>query len=87
MKLQKQRQRLLDLDGDGNKKDMKKAAKDAGKDKKGGKLKKGEVPSPKKNVKEGAEEEATLVMVLQRHGSQSYRLDGRHSRNANRKHA
>ena len=56
---------FLDLDGDGNKKEpMKKAAKDAGKDKKGGKPKKGEVPPQfKKNVKEGAEEEATLVMA------------------------
>ena len=36
---------FLDMDGDGDKKEpMKKAAKDAGKDKKGGKPKKGEVP-------------------------------------------
>ena len=43
---------------------MKKAAKDAGKGSKGGKPKKGEVPPQfKKKVKEGAEEEATLVMA------------------------
>ena len=56
---------FLDLDKDGNKKEpMKKAAKDAGKGGKGGKPKKGVVPPQfKKNVKEGAEEEATLVMA------------------------
>tara|TARA_B100001113_G_scaffold168406_1_gene137790 strand:- start:1140 stop:2036 length:897 start_codon:yes stop_codon:yes gene_type:complete len=56
---------FLDLDKDGNKKEpMKKAAKDAGKGSKGGKPKKGEVPPQfKKKVKEGAEEEATLVMA------------------------
>ena len=54
----------IDIDGDGDKKEpMKKAAKDAGKGK-GGKPKKGEVPPQfKKKIKEGAEEEATLVMA------------------------
>lgn len=43
---------FLDMDGDGNKKEpMKKAAKDAGKDKKGGKPKKGEVPPQFKKKK------------------------------------
>jgi len=60
---------FLDVDKDGDKKEpMKKAAKDAGKGKKGGKPKKGVVPPQfkKKNesiVKEGAEEAAELVMA------------------------
>ncbi|MDA9953455.1 hypothetical protein N9D61_03840 [Planktomarina sp.] len=60
---------FLDLDKDGDKKEpMKKAAKDSGKSKKGGKPKKGVVPPQfkKKNesvVKEGAEEAAELVMA------------------------
>jgi hypothetical protein len=60
---------FLDVDKDGDKKEpMKKAAKDAGKGKKGGKPKKGVVPPQfkKKNesiVKEGAEESAELVMA------------------------
>ena len=55
---------FLDLDKDGNKKEpMKKAAKDAGKGK-GAKPKKGVVPPQfKKNIKEGAEEAAELVMA------------------------
>jgi len=60
---------FLDVDKDGDKKEpMKKAARDAGKGKKGGKPKKGVVPPQfkKKNesiVKEGAEEAAELVMA------------------------
>ena len=60
---------FLDVDKDGDKKEpMKKAAKDAGKGKKGGKPKKGVVPPQfkKKNesiVKEGAEEASELVMA------------------------
>ena len=55
---------FLDIDKDGEKKEpMKKAAKDAGKGK-GKKPKKGVVPPQfKKNVKEGAEEQAALTMA------------------------
>ena len=58
---------FLDLDKDGNKKEpMKKAAKDAGKDSKGGKPKKGKVPpqfQKESVVREGAEDHAELVMA------------------------